>query len=186
MTGSAAPYLSRTTKRWMPPEMIYAPELDHSEPRGFLERRYALLINPFYPKDPNASFGKHVLTPTLALTSIAGATPPGWDVAYWDENLLLGPPPSDPLPEVVGITVHLTFAKRAYELARAYRARGCKIVLGGLHALSCPEEVAPHADAMAIGEGVELWPKILRDVEAGTLKPVYRADFEKPYRDDPP
>ena len=40
--------------------------------------RYALLINPFYPKDPHASFGKHVLTPSLALTTVAGATPPGW------------------------------------------------------------------------------------------------------------
>ena len=44
-------------------------------------------------KDPHASFGKHVLTPSLALTSIAGATPPDWEVAYWDENLLQGPPP---------------------------------------------------------------------------------------------
>ena len=26
-----------------------------------------MLLNPFYPKDPHASFGKHVLTPSLAL-----------------------------------------------------------------------------------------------------------------------
>src|SRR5262249_13942276 len=70
---------------------------------------YALLINPFYPKDPHASFGKHVLTPSLALTSVAGATPETWRVRYWDENLLQGPPPYDPFPQVVGISVHLTF-----------------------------------------------------------------------------
>jgi hypothetical protein len=58
--------------------------------------RYALLINPFYPKDPHASFGKHVLTPSLALTSVAGATPENWTVRYWDENLLQGPPPCEP------------------------------------------------------------------------------------------
>ena len=80
--------------------------------------RHALLVNPFYPKDPHASFGKHVLTPSLALTSIAAATPPDWQVRYFDENLLHGPPPLDPLPQVVGITVHLTFAARAYALAR--------------------------------------------------------------------
>jgi hypothetical protein len=74
-------------------------------------------VNPFYPKDVNASFGKHVLTPTLALTSLAGATPPEWRLRYWDENLLQGPPPMDELPQVVGISVHLTFARRAYELA---------------------------------------------------------------------
>ena len=147
--------------------------------------RYALLINPFYPKDPHASFGKHVLTPTLALTSIAGATPPDWEVTYWDENLLQGAPPSEPFPQVVGITVHLTFAERAYELAGWYRERGAKVVLGGLHVLSCPEEVAPHADALAIGEGVQVWPEILRDVEAGTLRPVYRGSYRRPYRDEP-
>jgi radical SAM superfamily enzyme YgiQ (UPF0313 family) len=57
--------------------------------------------------------------------------------------------------------------------------------LGGLHVLSCPDEVAPHADALAIGEGVQLWPHILRDVEAGNLQKVYQAGFHHPYREDP-
>jgi radical SAM superfamily enzyme YgiQ (UPF0313 family) len=144
------------------------------------------LINPFYPKDPHASFGKHVLTPSLALTSIAGATPPDWEVDYWDENLLQGPPPWDPFPEVVGITVHLTFAERAYELAHWYRSRGARVVFGGLHVLSCPDEVAPHGDALVIGEGVQIWPRVLRDIEAGKLQPVYRGSYLKPYRDEPP
>ena len=149
-------------------------------------RLYALLINPFYRKDPHASFGKHVLTPTLALTATAAATPAHWELRYWDENLLQGPPPLDPFPEVVGITVHLTFARRAYELARWYRQWGAKVILGGLHVLTAPEEAAQHADALAIGEGTQLWPQILRDVEAGTLQAVYRGDYRKPYRDDPP
>ncbi|HEX7528944.1 MAG TPA: radical SAM protein, partial [Thermoanaerobaculia bacterium] len=162
-----------------------APRLDPTLSAPRLERRHALLINPFYPKDPHASFGKHVLTPTLALTSVAAATPPGWRVAVWDENLLKGRPPWDPLPEVVGITVHLTFARRAYALADWYRARGSTVVLGGLHILSCPDEAAPHADALAIGDGVPLWPLILGDVEKGRLEPRYHADYERPYRDDP-
>jgi radical SAM superfamily enzyme YgiQ (UPF0313 family) len=145
-----------------------------------------LLINPFYAKDPHASFGKHVLTPTLALTSVAASTPSDWEVFYWDENLLQGPPPAEPFPQVVGITVHLTFAERAYALASWYRKRGAKVILGGLHVLSCPDEAAPHADALAIGDGVQVWPEILRDVEAGCLRPVYRGDYRRPYRDDPP
>ena len=35
------------------------------------------------------------------------------------------------------------------------------VVLGGLHVASCPGEAAPHADALAIGDGVPLWPRIL-------------------------
>jgi len=163
----------------------------HNAPRlprrrvGARRTRFALLINPFYPKDPHASFGKHVLTPSLALTSIAAATPDGWEVRYWDENLLQGAPPSDPFPHVVGISVHLTFARRAYELAHWYRSRGAIVILGGLHVLSCPEEVAPHADAIAVGEGVQIWPEILEDVERGALRKVYRGSYRTPYRDDP-
>jgi radical SAM superfamily enzyme YgiQ (UPF0313 family) len=167
--------------RWMrvPPRL---PDRPVSRPRP----KYALLINPFYPKDPVASFGKHVLTPSLALTSIAGATPADWEVRYWDENLLQGPPPCEPFPSVVAITVHLTFARRAYELACWYRQRGAKVIFGGLHVLSCPEECAPHADSLAVGEGVQLWPEILRDVEAGRLRPRYEGSYRRAYRADPP
>ena len=136
--------------------MREAPSLDAHVCCGASAPRHALLINPFYPKDPHASFGKHVLTPTLALTSFAAATPSHWCVEYWDENLLQGRPPFDPLPEVVGITVHLTFARRAFELADWYRRRGNKVVLGGLHVLSSPEECAPHADALAL-DGRAIW-----------------------------
>lgn len=167
-----------------PDPMQVAPALPPAS-RGMPVPRTALLVNPFYAKDVNASFGKHVLTPTLALTSIAGATPAGWKVTYWDENLLQGPPPVEPLPQVVGITVHLTFAKRAYELAAWFRAHGCTVVLGGLHALSCPDEVQAHADAIAIGNGVVTWPQILRDLEAGHLQPRYSADYRN-YAEDPP
>src|SRR5947209_8144780 len=171
--------------RWCPSDMIRPPVLDPAIRVGPVRARHALLINPFYPKDPNASFGKHVLTPTLALTSFAATTPAHWEVRYWDENLLDGRPPFAPLPEVVGITVHLTFAKRAFELAQWYRSRGSKIVLGGLHVLSCPAECAPHADALALGDGVQLWPRILADVESGCLRPQYTATYESDYRQDP-
>lgn len=179
------PFQTRLRPRWLPKEMTEAPWLDPSKQGGQMDQRYALLINPFYPKDAHASFGKHVLTPTLALTSIAGATPAGWRISYWDENLLKGPPPCDPMPAVVGITVHLTFARRAFELAKWFRSRGSVVILGGLHALSCPEECAPHADALAIGDGVQTWPEILRDFEVGALKPRYHAMYETEYRNDP-
>jgi radical SAM superfamily enzyme YgiQ (UPF0313 family) len=169
----------------VPADMAIAPELPLPNSGYMPQRHFALLINPFYPKDPRASYGKHVLTPTLALTSIAGATPEHWDVRYWDENLLQGPPPCEPLPQVVGITVHLTFAKRAYELARWYRMQGSIVILGGLHVLSCPDEAATHAHAIAIGDGVQLWPRILEDIERNELRPRYTANYARQYRLDP-
>lgn len=180
------PFYEPRKPLWLPPEMAVAPPLEEHLPKGSIERRYALLINPFYPKSPHGSFGKHVLTPSLALTSIAGATPAHWRLRCWDENLLQGPPPAQPTPEVVGISIHLTFAKRAYHLARWYRARGSLVILGGLHIQSCPDEAAPHADALALGDGVQLWPKILEDIEAGALRPRYQATYERSCQLDPP
>jgi radical SAM superfamily enzyme YgiQ (UPF0313 family) len=150
-----------------------------------IEKRFALLINPFYPKDPHGSFGKHVLTPSLALTSVAASTPPWWRVGYWDENLLQGSPPVEPIPEVVGITVHLTFAERAYALATAYRRLGARVILGGLHVQSCPDEAAPYADAIAIGDGVALWPQMLDDISQGCLRSRYECGYEGDYASDP-
>jgi radical SAM superfamily enzyme YgiQ (UPF0313 family) len=171
---------------WVPCDMRVAPRLNADAPCPPVAACHALLINPFYAKDPHGSFGKHVLTPTLALTAVAAATPAHWHVRYWDENLLQGPPPLEPMPQVVGITVHLTFARRAYALAAWYRQRGARVVLGGPHVTALPEEAAPHADALAIGEGVQVWPRILGDVERGTLERVYHGDYRRPYRDDPP
>ena len=170
----------------IPSEMVEAPLLDRERAVGPVRPREALLINPFYAKDPHASFGKHVLTPSLALTSIAASTPDDWQVRYWDENLLQGPPPVRPFPEVVGITVHLTFAERAFEIAHWYRSRGSKVILGGLHVTACPEDCAPYADALAIGEGVQLWGEILRDVAQKALRSVYTGSYRTDYRDLPP
>jgi hypothetical protein len=170
----------------VPRDMRVAPRLDAAWAPAAITPRLALLINPFYPKDPHGSFGKHVLTPTLALTSIAAATPAPWRVRLWDENLLQGPPPADPFPQVVGITVHLTFARRAYELAQWFRRRGAIVVLGGLHVAACTEEAARHADCLAIGEGVQVWPAILRDIGAGRLRRIYRGDYARPWDHDPP
>ena len=104
------PTMHSLKPRWCPAAMSRPPVLDAESPAEAIRTRYALLINPFYPKDPNASFGKHVLTPTLALTSFAATTPRHWEVRYWDENLLDGRPPFRPMPEVVGIKHHLVHA----------------------------------------------------------------------------
>src|SRR5678816_2094399 len=103
MSAAIPPWLQHAGRHWRPPQMTIPPPLDPTAPAGPVQPRSALLINPFYPKDPHASFGKHVLTPTLALTSFAATTPEHWQLQYWDENLLDGRPPFRPMPEIVGI-----------------------------------------------------------------------------------
>jgi hypothetical protein len=65
-----------------------------------------------------------------------------------------GTPPLNPIPEVVGSTVPLTFATRAYELADWYRLRRAKIIFGGLHVLSCLHSGSgKNEGAMSAGNG---------------------------------
>lgn len=165
--------------------MLTAPTLPPPVP-GVPDARAALLVHPFYAKDPRGSFGKHVLTPATTFSTLAAATPPGWRVSMWDENLLQGPPPSGPPPAVVGITVHLTFAQRAVALARWFRARGSLVVMGGLHVEACPEELAPWADALSLGNGVGTWPAILADAATGRLRPRYQAPYAGFAQEPPP
>jgi radical SAM superfamily enzyme YgiQ (UPF0313 family) len=42
-----------------------------------------------------------------------------------------------------------------------------------------------HADALALGDGVQLWPQILKDAEMGGLRSRYVATYENQYSDDP-
>ena len=43
-----------------PRDMLIAPALPAIRSDVSVQRRLALFINPFYPKDPRASYGKHV------------------------------------------------------------------------------------------------------------------------------
>ena len=80
MIDPSAPFEARIRPRWRPAEMAHPPALSRDVAPGRVEPRFALLLSPFYPKDAHASFGKHVLTPTLALTSFAATTPPAWRI----------------------------------------------------------------------------------------------------------
>jgi radical SAM superfamily enzyme YgiQ (UPF0313 family) len=76
--------------------------------------------------------------------------------------------------DVVGITFMTALAPRAYEIAAAFRARGKIVVAGGYHATLCHEEATEHFDAVVVGDAEGSWPRILADIEAGTLQRVYR------------
>ena len=51
---------------FFPPSMDQPPELDRRRTCPPPTPRTALLISPFYRKDPYGSYAKHVLTPSLA------------------------------------------------------------------------------------------------------------------------
>jgi radical SAM superfamily enzyme YgiQ (UPF0313 family) len=76
--------------------------------------------------------------------------------------------------DVVGITCITGTAPRVYEFSKILRARGMKVVLGGVHPTLCPDEAMQNADAVVTGYAEESWPQALRDVRAGKLQPIYK------------
>ena len=75
--------------------------------------------------------------------------------------------------DVVAITVRTPLAVIAYEIADHFLKRKKKVILGGPHIFAFPEEAKQHATAVAIGEGEELWPIILKDAKQNKLKHYY-------------
>jgi radical SAM superfamily enzyme YgiQ (UPF0313 family) len=108
----------------------------------------------------------------LAPTLLAALTPDEYDVSIVD--MFLGDQidyESD--VDVVAITVRTPLADIAYEIADNFLKREKIVVLGGPHIFAFPEEAKQHATAIAIGEGEEIWPIILKDAEQNNLKDFY-------------
>ncbi len=110
----------------------------------------------------------------LTLPYLAALTPKEWDVTLIDEQLqdvdFAAP------VDVVAITTWTMNSIRAYEIADRYRERGVKVLMGGPHTFFHEEEAAAHCDAVGAGEGEVIWPLMLRDAAAGSLKRIYRAE----------
>jgi radical SAM superfamily enzyme YgiQ (UPF0313 family) len=108
----------------------------------------------------------------LAPTLLAALTPEAHavsliDMFYGDE------PDYDADCDLVAITVRTPLAMIAYDIADKFSAKGKTVILGGPHTYAMPQEAKQHAEAVAIGEAEALWPMILKDVQAGSLKDYY-------------
>lgn len=113
--------------------------------------------------------------PRLGLGLLAALTPPEHEVFYTDDLVRPFDLERDVKDvDVCAITADSKTARRAYDIAAAYRSRGAKVVMGGIHPTACPEEALDHADAVVIGEAELLWPAVVRDLEAGKLDRIYR------------
>jgi radical SAM superfamily enzyme YgiQ (UPF0313 family) len=108
----------------------------------------------------------------LPAAVIAGLTPQGVDVRFYDDRMERIP--FDEPTDVVAISVETYTAKRAYQIASEYRRRNVPVIMGGFHATLCPEEVARFADAVVVGEAEAVWAQVLADAERGALQPYYR------------
>jgi radical SAM superfamily enzyme YgiQ (UPF0313 family) len=78
--------------------------------------------------------------------------------------------------DLAAISLLTPTAVPGYRIADGLRARGIKVVVGGMHASALPDEAKAHADAVVIGEAESVWPQVLADFRAGKLQPFYRGE----------
>lgn len=92
--------------------------------------------------------------------------------------------PFDEPTDLVGISVETYTARRTYQIASEYRQRGVPVVMGGIHATLCPDEVAEYAESVVIGDAEQTWPQLLADFRAGRLAKRYQASGSTAWRYD--
>jgi radical SAM superfamily enzyme YgiQ (UPF0313 family) len=138
--------------------------------------RKLMLINPHPPGNRGEEDLKVIVQMPLNLAYIAALTPPDWEVDVIDEtqepaidgdgNLLFD-------ADLVGITSLTYQAPRTYEIAKAARKAGIKVVLGGPHPSTDTDEAVERSDAVVKGEAELIWGRLLDDFQKGTLRSLY-------------
>jgi radical SAM superfamily enzyme YgiQ (UPF0313 family) len=136
------------------------------------------LINPSNPLVSSVNVNKsrwnrYRVWKPLSLMVLAGLTPPDWEIMIVDENLGRPDYSAMPRPDLVGITAFTSQANRAYEVAAHFRHLSVPVVMGGIHATLCLDEVREHVDSVVTGEAESVWAELLVDTQHGRLKHRY-------------
>lgn len=132
-----------------------------------------LIIGPSRYQD-NGSILKRwkIPFPRLNLLSLAGLTQKGVEIKVVDE--IVQPLDLETECDLVAITALTNQAPRAYDIAKHFRNRGKKVVMGGIHASALPDEASQHVDSVIIGEADFIWEDVINDFKNNSLKPTYK------------
>lgn len=131
------------------------------------------IVYPGMGKRPGERYLRSWQMEPLPSAALAGLTPPDVHVTFHDDRM--GPIPFDAPTDLAAISVETYTARRAYQIASEYRARGVPVVMGGFHATLCPDEVARYAEAVVEGEAEASWPQLIDDFRHGRLRARYAA-----------
>jgi len=136
------------------------------------------LINPSNPlvsivNVKESRWNRYRVWKPLSLMVLSGLTPSEWEISIVDENLGAPDYRAMPRPDLVGITAFTSQANRAYDVAAHFRRLGVPVVMGGIHATMCLDEVTERVDSVVTGEAEGIWPQVLADARHGCLKRRY-------------
>ncbi|MDR0983475.1 MAG: radical SAM protein [Ruminococcus sp.] len=114
----------------------------------------------------------------LQLGVIASLIPDDIEVNMYDDRM--EKIPFDEKTDAVMLTVETFTAKRAYEIAEEYLKRNIPVLMGGMHAMLAPEEVAEHCTSVISGDAENIMNKVIDDLKSGNLEKIYRCGVSDP------
>jgi len=125
-----------------------------------------------YPQWPKLSRQTEFHLPPHGPVVFAATVPDDVEIEFIDENLETID--FDEPVDFVGISMMLTLQiKRGWQIADIYRARGVKVIFGGIATMLHAEETMTHADSVFIGEAEGRMEKVFEDFKKERLQPVY-------------
>jgi radical SAM superfamily enzyme YgiQ (UPF0313 family) len=126
-----------------------------------------------YPKWNKLEYQSEFHLPPHGPVVFAAAVPRDVEIAFRDENV--EPVDFSDRPDLVAMSVMLTCQMpRAFEIADEYRARGIKVIFGGIATMLHWEEAMAHADSVFVGEAEGHMERVIGDLKAGRLERVYQ------------
>jgi radical SAM superfamily enzyme YgiQ (UPF0313 family) len=130
-------------------------------------------VQPKVGAKPGMSYPKTWRMEPLWVATLSALTPQRVERDFFDDRFEVIPftQPTD----LVAISVETYTARRAYQIADRFRARGVPVVLGGFHVTLQPDEAQGHADTIVLGQAEAVWTSFLSDLANGLQKRRYES-----------
>ncbi len=137
-----------------------------------------LLIQPSpYDQNHKPIKKKKLYFVGLAMPLLAAMMPNDWETEIILE--ILEDIPMDTDADLIGISTMGHGVIRSIDIAKAFRARGKTVVLGGYMASIMAEEATKYCDSVVVGDAELVWKELLGDFEKGQLKKLYEKNLDK-------
>lgn len=136
-------------------------------------------VKLIYPRWPKLKNQPEFNLPPHGPVVFAASLPRDLEISFCDENVESLDFNED--ADLIFVSVMLTCQiPRAWEIADQYRAKGKKVVFGGIAAQLHARQTLLHADSVFLGESEGRVAAVVEDFKKGTLKKVYDYHLEFP------
>lgn len=140
--------------------------------KNFQSPQTLILINP-----PAGSIRVETFSPVMVrryppfFSVLKALTPPGYRVIEY--NRVTWRNHFYQKDALVAITCFTTNCASAYHIAREFRRRGSKVIMGGPHVTFFPQEALDFCDSVVIGAAESAWETVIHDYENNNLQRLY-------------